>query len=482
MAPIDISLLTQYWGNLRPYADNAPSYFSVNDTGLPDGCQIEQVHVLHRHGARFPTGADVQPIQALTAKLSQIISAGGTFTGPLKFLNTWSLQLGTDVLVPNGAAMAYKSGVDFWNEYGRILYDSLPNQAYYNGSGRAKLLFRTTAIPRTYDTLTNWATGFFGPYNSTDEYSILPISYSSGSNNTLAGYVTCTPFTAPNLASSQYLNNLSDTVARISAFAPSFSNLTASDVRVMQLLCIYEYNVFDASDFCRLFTMKEWQDLDEEGNKAFYDSSSFGSPRGRAQGLGYVEELIARLTNKLINVSDSAVNSTLDSSETTFPLNQPFYTDMSHEFNILSVLTSLSIDYFRDNVTNGSPTSSGRHFQLSYMTPFASRLITEKIGCVSSTPSPTNDTRTQYSRSQYGYSAALATNKFIRMRLNNGILPLNTIRGGLCSQGRTDGLCPMDNFIASQKDAKILANYQYVCFANYTVDSNTFHNDGTISP
>lgn len=68
------------------------------------------------------------------------------------------------------------------------------------------------------------------------------------------------------------------------------------------------------------------------------------------------------------------------------------------------------------------------------------------------------------------------------MRLNNGIVPLNTIRGGQC-EGRVDGLCAMDKFLASQEEAMKLANYQFACFANYTVTSPSNGNDydGTVT-
>lgn len=69
------------------------------------------------------------------------------------------------------------------------------------------------------------------------------------------------------------------------------------------------------------------------------------------------------------------------------------------------------------------------------------------------------------------------------MRLNNGIVPLDSIRGGQC-RGRSDGLCPLDKFVESQTEAMKLANYDFVCFANYTLPVNTsagFDWDGTIS-
>jgi hypothetical protein len=72
------------------------------------------------------------------------------------------------------------------------------------------------------------------------------------------------------------------------------------------------------------------------------------------------------------------------------------------------------------------------------------------------------------------------------MRLNNGILPLNTIRGGLCgnaTSGRVDGLCEMSAFVESQASADKMANYDYACFGNYTIANATsgMNYDGTIS-
>uniref|UniRef100_UPI0031194C10 hypothetical protein n=1 Tax=Mesomycoplasma ovipneumoniae TaxID=29562 RepID=UPI0031194C10 len=110
------------------------------------------------------------------------------------------------------------------------------------------------------------------------------------------------------------------------------------------------------------------------------------------------------------------------------------------------------------------------------------RLITEVVGCASADPTPVAKHRTQYYPTQYGYDASNATHKFIRMRLNNGILPLSTIRGGLCGN-RTDGLCTMSSFLQSQVNAYAESNYNYACFANYTITNATSgkNYDGTIS-
>lgn len=67
------------------------------------------------------------------------------------------------------------------------------------------------------------------------------------------------------------------------------------------------------------------------------------------------------------------------------------------------------------------------------------------------------------------------------MRLNSGILPLVTIRGGFC-EGRTDGMCSLTNFMNSQNGLERLANYDYACFGNYTVTNEPMgiDFDGTI--
>jgi hypothetical protein len=71
-------------------------------------------------------------------------------------------------------------------------------------------------------------------------------------------------------------------------------------------------------------------------NKDFWYSSGPGNPATAAQGLGYVQELVSRLTHTPINVWNSSTNSTLDSNNITFPLNQPIYVDATHDTVISS--------------------------------------------------------------------------------------------------------------------------------------------------
>ncbi len=183
--------------------------------------------------------------------------------------------------------------------------------------------------------------------------------------------------------------------------------------------------------------------------------------------------MLARLNHTLLYESSTSVNYTITNNTVQFPLNQPFYADFSHDDIIISALAAMSIDYFRDPPSlTEYPPDPERKFILSELTPFGAKLITETIACAVPDPHEVKNARVYYTPDQYGYNAANATYKFVRMRVNNGIVPLASIRGGAC-EGRGDGMCALDDFMRSQETSEGLANYQYVCFGNWTGDIST---------
>jgi hypothetical protein len=115
----DLSIISSHWGQISPYADNAETYFGVQDVGLPDGCQIEQVHSLQRHANRFPTAFFDDGIndENFAGKVMNWTAANSTkqFTGPLAFLNSYQYQMGSSYLTGLGASTEFMAGVQFWN-------------------------------------------------------------------------------------------------------------------------------------------------------------------------------------------------------------------------------------------------------------------------------------------------------------------------------------------------------------------------------
>ena len=505
----DLSSISQYWGQITPYSDNPDNYFGVEDVGLPSYCQIEQAHVLQRHANRFPTSSEEDGTndERFASKVLNYTRAGqGSFTGPLAFLNSYHYEMSEGYLTGLGASASFMAGVAFWNNYGRILYNASVGQlaynaSYPNGTARPKPVLRTTSQSRIYNSEVNWALGFFGTSfervpnpnltNASTPFNVVVIPEGGTENNTLASYDSCfndNDETIGYLGDSDVFTYipkyLANATARFQQYAGKNFTFTTNDTYAMQSICAYEQGYLGMSDFCYLFTQAEWDSFENTLDMEYYYDYAYGNPTGRAQGLGYVQELLARLKHQYITASNSSVNSTIDNNAAQFPLSQPFYADFSHDDIIISTLTALSLDYFRDPPSLiAVPPNPNRKFILSHLTPFGARLVTEVIGCASSNPPPVPAHRTQYYPTQYGYNAANASNKFIRMRLNNGILPLHSIRGGACANGRPDGMCAMGAFLKSQEGGETLANYQYACFGNYTIRNATSGRDydGTIS-
>jgi hypothetical protein len=256
----DLSIISSYWGQITPYAANVEGYFGVNATGLPDGCQVEQAHLLQRHGARFPTAVfdDGLNDEFFGGKVFNWTQANSSaqFTGPLTFLNSYQYQMGESYLVGQGAAQLFQAGVAFWEQYGRVLYNASAGQLQYNasypnGTARPKLVLRTTGQSRIENSQISWALGFFGPSfladpnpqltNATTPYSVVVIPEGGTENNTLASYDSCfNDVKDPtgilgDLDLWTYLSvYLSQAQTRLSQYVPSGFDLTLNDTYAMQ--------------------------------------------------------------------------------------------------------------------------------------------------------------------------------------------------------------------------------------------------------
>lgn len=368
----DLSQIQSYWGQLAPYADNADGYFGVQDVGLPDGCGVEQAHLLQRHAQRFSTAYfdDGLNDANLASKLANW-TGPDKFAGPLSFLNTYHYLLNDQGYLTNvGANTEFAAGVWFWNKYGRLLFDAQPGQLAYdpnypNGTARPKPVLRTTSQSRMWNTQINWALGFFGTSfqadpdpslaNFTENYDVVVITEGGSENNTLAAYDSCTNewnYPVDEMGDLDLLTYIPKYLAaatqRLQQYIPTGFDWTTNDTYAMQSLCAYEIAYIGDSNFCGFFTLDEWDGFENTLDTEYYYDYAWGNPTGRAQGVGYLQELLARLQNQYINVSDSSVNSTLTDNPDTFPLGREFYADFSHDDIIISVLTAMSLDYFKD--------------------------------------------------------------------------------------------------------------------------------------
>ncbi|EEB99540.1 hypothetical protein MPER_00767 [Moniliophthora perniciosa FA553] len=101
----------------------------------------------------------------------------------------------------------------------------------------------------------------------------------------------------------------------------------------MQQLCAYETVAIGYSKFCELFTEDEWKGFDYALDLSFWYSSAFGSLVSRAQGAGWIQEILHRLENSPVTRESNKfwMNFTLDGDPRTFPVNQSLYVDATHD-------------------------------------------------------------------------------------------------------------------------------------------------------
>ncbi|KAI0686814.1 phosphoglycerate mutase-like protein [Cytidiella melzeri] len=433
----------RYWGNLSPWfsVDSAANGLPGASARIPSGCNLKQTHMLQRHGARYPA-ADDPPSQFANALHSAANSTGVTASGPLAFLNTWKFELGAELLTPFGEQQLFERGSTFRVLYGKLL-DGFTQPP----------VFRTTSEERMVDSAINFAAGFFGVQNYQNSFNLEIEIEEYPFNNTLAPWQNCLPngdtyYVLGNQAIDAWVDvYLKDTVKRLQ---PSLKgvNLTASIVYAMQNLCPFETVALGSSEFCGLFTQQEWEGFEYALDLYFWYGNGPGNPVTAAQGIGYVQELLARLT-QTTPLADTSINATLDDNPTTFPVNQPMYFDFTHDTVISVILSAMNLTSF--NTAGPLPLThipANNAYHVAQIAPFASQLLGQVLECPASLK-----------------NATLVPS--IRWILNDGVVPLTGIKQ-CASHKNADGLCPLDSFVAGIQELVADEDWTYDCTANYT--------------
>lgn len=132
-------------GIQRNWAESSP-YFPIGVyTSPPQGCEIDQVNILQRHGARFPTSGASAGILSALGKIQSVAN----YTDPrLNFLQSFTYNLGTNDLVPFGAAQSFDAGQEAFQRYFHIANEhNLP-------------FVRAASSMRVVVSAQNWTNGF----------------------------------------------------------------------------------------------------------------------------------------------------------------------------------------------------------------------------------------------------------------------------------------------------------------------------------
>jgi Histidine phosphatase superfamily (branch 2) len=415
---------SHYWGQYSPYF-SVPSDISSD---LPPFCEISFAQVLSRHGARDPTASKTLSYNATIQKIKTNVKS---FTGEYAFLATYHYTLGADQLTVFGQQEMINSGIKFYNRYSLLSKVFTP-------------FFRSASEDRVVESAQNFTQGFHQAKNadktalhSTDKYpyNIEIILEADGSNNTL-NHDLCTAFEdGPDskIASAAQAKwaaiFVPPILTRLNTDLPG-ANLAASEVIYIMDLCPFNTVASptgQVSPFCALFTEKEWKEYDYYETLGKYYGYGQGNPLGPTQGVGFTNELIARLTSKPV-VDETSSNHTLDDNKATFPIGHqfPLYADFSHDNDMTAMFNALGLYNSTPTLSQtqimGTDQTNG--YSAAWSVSFAARAYFEKMICLGQ------------------------PEELIRVIVNDRVIPLPT-----CDSDKY-GRCKLSKFVSSLSFAK----------------------------
>ena len=343
--------------------------------------------LLYRHGARYPT-ADKSARYNET--ITKITSGASNFTGPYAFLQNYDYDLGSDSLTALGQQELVNAGIDFFTRYEALSTSNTP-------------FIRAGDLDRVVASARKWSEGFHKAKIASGRdkdaaypYPILEISEDVDKNNTLH-HGLCTAFeasTSGQEAQTTFGDTfLPDITGRLKADLqlPDLNNLDTLSLMDLCPFTIVAGRSFDPvariadpskNPFCALFTSAEWEKYDYLQSLGKYYGYGPGAPLGPTQGVGFVNELIARLTDSAVQ-DRTTVNHTLDSDAATFPLGKGIYADFSHDNDMTAIFSAMGL-------FEGVPALTKHRvmdveemggYAASRSVPFAGRVVVEKLAC-----------------------------------------------------------------------------------------------------
>ncbi|KAK8052445.1 hypothetical protein PG993_003830 [Apiospora rasikravindrae] len=430
------------WGNLSPWYSVPSAHYGLPDASplIPEGCSITQVHLLYRHGARYPT-SDAAPAR-FAAKIANATKTHGfEVSHNLKFLADWTYKLGAELLTPFGRGQEFNLGLEHRQLYGELLNN-------FTAQG-ALPVFRTESQDRMVKTAVNFAAGFFGVPEYLDEVNI-EILVEAPPRQQLGLALRDKGDIGGTVANKFAKHAFDATKARLNSQISGLE-FDGKDVLSMMELCAYETVSLGYSAFCGLFSEEDFLNYEYYYDLKFYYSNGPGSPVSAAQGKGYLQEYVARFTHDYPEPY-SALNETYDSSSTYFPLNQSIYADATHEVVVLDTLTAFNLSaLFKGPPLNLTQNERRSAFSSSKIVPFATHFTTQVLECPAYQPT-----------------------KQIRFMVNDAVLPINESYPGC--EANPHGLCAFDNVVSVLLKRIEEIDFNHDCYGNYTAEAGVDYN------
>ncbi|KAI9823486.1 MAG: acid phosphatase pho5 [Thelocarpon impressellum] len=416
------------WNILYHLGGNGPWIEKVDGVveggiGPPDGCSVQQVHMMSRHAERFPTSnAGARMLSAL----EHIKSLKLKLKGDLAFLDDWEyFSNGTSSsTVPHltatgpyaGTLEAFSTGVKLRTRYEHLVADprEKPTNLWASDSSRV------------IDTARYFSAGFFGLdwERSGAKLHVIPETAELGAD-TLTPGDTCKAYREDLETGHDYgaamlakfrATYLGDVGRRLQEENPGLPLLPDEELYSMQELCGFETLVRGSSPWCDVFTRADWANFEYARDVIHYYRAGPGNPYGRTLGFLWLNAT----ANLLVQGPPAG----------------PLFFSFVHDGDIVPMLAALSLFPSPSGVEELPTThvARDRAWRTSQVTPMGGRLIFERLSC------------------------AGRREPFVRINVNDGVV---TMPGCASGPGRS---CPLDEFMKLVAERGVQAgDFREVC-------------------
>uniref|UniRef100_A0A093Y3W6 Phytase A n=1 Tax=Talaromyces marneffei PM1 TaxID=1077442 RepID=A0A093Y3W6_TALMA len=371
--------ISHYWGQYSPF-------FSLSDQSeinpaVPSKCNITFVQVLSRHGARYPTAHKSAKYASLVNKIQQTATEYKTHVYAL--LKEYRYELGADNLTSFGEQEMFDMGTTFYDRYGQLARNTVP---FVRASGSDRVIASGELFSKGFNKAKTSDQDSDKSQRNSSVNLVIPEGHVW--NNTL-DTGTCETFSNGSPVQKirqEFLHVFGPSILqRLVSNMPSVS-LELDDIPLLMDLCPFEtVNSPNgtSSPLCNLFSPPEWKSYDYYNTLEKYYAFGAGNSLGSTRGVGYVNELISRMTKSLPVNDHTSVNHTLDSDPATFPLDTALYADFSHDNAMMSIFDAFGL-YNSTNPLSAKrvqSTNETQGFAASWIVPFAARAYFEVMRC-----------------------------------------------------------------------------------------------------
>ncbi|GAB7345496.1 hypothetical protein MBLNU457_3816t1 [Dothideomycetes sp. NU457] len=355
----------QHLGGNGPWTPRKGTLEELN-LGVPQGCRIDQVHMISRHAERYPTYRTGTRMHALVQRLK---NSSVQLRGDLEFVNQWEFFLPDlpsrlENLVPvgrfAGTLEAFETGVKL-----RTRYEHLRQQALYHNQTQ----FWASGSERVEETARYFAAGFYGiNWQDMASLRVVPETPDLG-GDTLTPGVTCKEYrdSTNDEGHDKGYRKLDDFKSTyLPAIAERFHDqnpdiqFSETDIFTMQEMCGFELLATGQSPWCDVFSHEEWLSFEYARDVLHFYRAGAGNKYGPTMGTLYLNA-----TKNLLKQG---------------PEFGPLFFSFVHDGDIVPFVAAL--DLFPEPA--GLPTShiaSDRNWRTSTIVPMGGRIILERLAC-----------------------------------------------------------------------------------------------------